>query len=575
MRKSIGAKVLGVLSILCAIFVFAIISNIIALGIINDYNDMALNVYMQAAKTMIGLEKSCEQVQLYSELCYYNQTKDNTENIENLDAALTKLLNDTKTLSEICSKTGNDEVIAAYDSYVVQLNGYISTGMSIKNAISEGDYETLGLKMGSFRHGIYSLRDAGDEYDKVISDQIVVLEKHSSNRIQGTNLFNYTLIIVYIIIILTALIVVRKTITGPAKASGRLLRDIVDKIDREEGDLTERIPVKSKDEIGQMAGGINSFMERLQAVMRKLKDESEKMMISADAVTREVNESNEHAGSVSAAMEEMSASMEEISATLGQIAEGSNNVMGEVEAANTRVRDGVGIVKEIKSQAEQIYKETIEGKEDTSRIVVGIRDELRKALQESRSVDKINELIDEILNITSQTNLLSLNASIEAARAGEAGKGFAVVADEIRVLADSSAQTAGNIQNISNLVIAAVDKLSKNAEDMLRFIDEKVMSDYDGFVKVVEQYEKSADNVNSIFTEVADSTDDINNTIKLMNTSINDIAIAVDDSASAVTSVAENAVGLVDAIAQIRQETENNQEISTELSNEVSRFKNV
>ena len=200
-----------------------------------------------------------------------------------------------------------------------------------------------------------------------------------------------------------------------------------------------------------------------------------------------------------------------------------------------------------------MHQNTIAGKDLTSSKIIEIRGMLNEALEESRSVEKIKQLTGEILDITSQTNLLSLNASIEAARAGEAGKGFAVVADEIRALADSSANTANNIQNISNLVISAVEKLAGNAETMLQFVDEKVLQDYDEFVVVVEKYEHDADSMNNLIGDFSKNTGEIRDTISAMTTGLNDISVAVDESAKGVTNVAESAVSLVASMAQIQQ----------------------
>ena len=124
---------------------------------------------------------------------------------------------------------------------------------------------------------------------------------------------------------------------------------------------------------------------------------------------------------------------------------------------------------------------------------------MQEALENSKSVEKVAQLTEEILNISSQTNLLTLNASIEAARAGEAGKGFAVVADEIRQLADSSRETANNIQSINEMVIRAVQGLMKSSEEIIAYINKTILPDYESFVKSGQQYsEDAAMNVDSL-----------------------------------------------------------------------------
>lgn len=397
----------------------------------------------------------------------------------------------------------------------------------------------------------------------------------SGIQIQGTIIFDMAASVLFVILLVITVRVVASTVVKPAKASGKALRVITDKLNSGEGDLTERVPVKTKDEVGQMASGINSFMDQLQKIMKKLKTESENMEQSAQIINNQIMESNESASNVSAATEEMAASMEEISATLGQLSTGSANVLSEIQSMDNNVQDGVGLVQDIKERATKMQRTTIEGKEKTGRTIMQIREALQDALEESRSAQKINEMTQEILNITSQTNLLSLNASIEAARAGEAGRGFAVVAGEIRGLADSSAETANNIQTISALVTNAVEKLARNAEEMLRFVDEEIMKDYDNFVEVVEQYKQDADSVDVILNGVAANTSDISQTIDSMNTGINDISTAVEENSKGISSLADSAVSLVEAMSEIQKETEHTQQVSQNLNDEVNRFRRV
>ena len=274
-------------------------------------------------------------------------------------------------------------------------------------------------------------------------------------------------------------------------------------------------------------------------------------------------------------MEQLAASMQEVSATLEQIVAGSEGIYEKVKAMAAKAENGASLVEEIKDKAQTIRKSTVESKTAASNMIVGIRSMLEESVEESRSVGRINELTGEILDIAKQTNLLALNASIEAARAGDSGKGFAVVADEIRMLADNSRDTANNIQNISNMVTDAVEKLSQNAEDMLSFIDENIMKDYDDFEAVSNYYHDDAESVNEILSEFASNTSEMESIMQQINSGIGNISCTVDESAKGVANAAHSAGTLVEAMAHIQEETENNQNISRELRGEVERFKRV
>lgn len=479
------------------------------------------------------------------------------------------------TMRLLCEQEGDEELTSWVNDYGREAQVIEDKTIEIGACFLAGDVEKASALSGEIRPQSLVLADVEEKFDTLLAErsQAAVTDTIGSMRsYTGTVLL---FLAIFLVVMVIASVFSITHIALPASSAGTQLEDIISKIHNNEGDLTKRIQIQSKNEVGQLVDGINNFIEQLQGIMNIIKTQSEHMDELTSKIGANVQDSNESAGNISATMEQMSASMEEIAATIGQIAEGSDTVLREVQNMNSSVDNGVELVQKIKNRAGRMHQNTIAGKDRTSSKIIEIWEMLNEALEESRSVEKIKQLTGEILDITSQTNLLSLNASIEAARAGEAGKGFAVVADEIRALADSSANTANNIQNISNLVIGAVEKLAGNAETMLQFVDEKVLQDYDEFVVVVEKYERDADSMNSLIENFSQNTGEIHETISAMTSGLNDISVAVDESAKGVTNVAESAVSLVASMSQIQQQSISNQEISEQLSNEVGRFKHV
>ena len=371
------------------------------------------------------------------------------------------------------------------------------------------------------------------------------------------------------------LILILMGVVSPVKTVSAQLRDMISKIEKGQGDLTVRVAVKSKDEIGQLAEGINSYIETLQGIIGRITINSNRIDEIVGAVSSSVATANGSSIDISAVMEELSAAMEEMSATVMQINENATYVRGEVVGLTSASNELVGYTVDMRGRAAELESTAIQNKEYTSEMITNILSTFKQAIEDSKSVDRVNDLTGEILSISSQTNLLALNASIEAARAGEAGKGFAVVADEIRKLADASKEAAHNIQTINNVVIIAVKELIKNSNELVDYINESILPDYDKFVDSGRQYNADSVHVNEVVDQFNSMAENLNVLIQNISEAITGISAAVEESANGVSDAAMNTGELVKEINYISSEMESNSEVASELKNEASIFVNL
>ncbi len=229
--------------------------------------------------------------------------------------------------------------------------------------------------------------------------------------------------------------------------------------------------------------------------------------------------------------------------------------------------------KESSIRAYESEKTASEGRRSTNSMVDGIRSAMKESIENSKQVDRIANLTEDILGIASQTNLLALNASIEAARAGEVGKGFAVVAEEIRILAGRSRTIANDIQEISLNVIKAVGRLSSDAGAMLEFVDATVLKDYDQFVEIARYYKKDLDYLEKILDTFAVQAEEVKGNTADLKEGMGGIATAVEESARGIVMAADAASELVDNLASIQAEMTDNHRIANELRQEVNKFR--
>ena len=374
--------------------------------------------------------------------------------------------------------------------------------------------------------------------------------------------------------LIVAFLISTRKVVNPIVKTNKELKEISALINDNNGDLTKRVNVKSSDEIGQLAQGINQFLDILQNTIGKIVEGSKNLDNMINSVGENVTVSNDNAQDVSSAMEELSATMQEIAATIQTVNDNTESVGKNVVDIADKTGQINNYSQDMRERADSLAKSADENKRTTDEMLGNIVGTLKKAIEDSKSVERVNELTGEILNISSQTNLLALNASIEAARAGEAGKGFAVVADEIRQLADSSRDTANNIQAINEHVTSAVYQLIDNSNKIIKYIEETILADYDSFVQAGAQYNEDACYISETMQEFAEKTKKLKELMKNTVESIEGISSGVEQSANAVTSSAVSTSQLVEQMNSIDKEMSESRNTVGELKAQTDVFKN-
>lgn len=518
-------------------------------GIYEDYLDISMNVYAHVnaklVRTMLTRQKDVEERR----------------------AQMWESMNTYETM------INSDEVREIYDSLRNRLESFDTYVDTILAASLEGEKETANSQIAN---NLGMLNNVIDRNMNSLLEFSAADLDNSKTFLQSKADESYVLIVVVIALLIVAaalvVLIARRIIVRPIQQIAQVINRMIENIHNKKGNLNERVPVLTNDEIADLARGVNQFLDILQDVIGGVISCSDEIHRQQLNVNNVVEETNQNANDTSATMEELAASMEEMSATVGYVNENTREAEASVSEMVERAVNGTKFAQEIKNRAEELQKLAQDSSATADRMIREFDVTLNASIEDSKQIEKISNLTGDILSIASKTNLLALNASIEAARAGEAGRGFAVVADEIRQLADNSKQTAGNIQQISEGVVAAVMTLADNARKLVDFINERVMPDYEILERTGGQYLDDANTVDQIMGEMRVSMEKIGSMMQTVTESNDNITSNVRESAQGVGGVVNNTAALADNMKGIIEALDQVSDVVNSLSEQTACF---
>ena len=472
-----------------------------------------------------------------------------TTNSVTMDTLSEKILQDIADMEQQIEEFGallseGDERKEALDSASAELAKYRKTVESLLVTSAENKtqaYVSATSNLPMFNEHIENYMNRMLEITAQEMEQAQGQMEQSAARVPGIISVASIALLVVVIVIMLGL---RLWVIGPVKKATKQVDELVEGIRCNKGDITKRIHVGSRDEVGRLAIAINDLVAQMQIIIR--------------AITEGCGQMEEKQADIISNVEKVNATADHTMQNLGIMSEGMQLVTGAIDGVqqDTGVLDhtvenmlevaqnGRDYAADIKEKAGKMKATAVESKQEATVVMKEIDTAMTESIANSRQIHKITELTEEILGIAGTTNLLALNASIEAARAGEAGRGFAVVAEEIRKLADSSRESANNIQEISNRVVESVEELSENATRLLEFMNTRVMKDYDALEDTGSNYHEAADHVDEMMNEFGQKIDELLSVLQNVNTANTQMEATVGDSTEKLSAVEKNNQGL-------------------------------
>ena len=553
--------------------IFSIISNVMSVSNIRNVNRSAVQISEVSLKNVSGLAEIQRQIQDIHNLGLshiiavdLDSMIQLVEKIRSQEDILEKDLESYKTYVTPDTQKEYNDIKKNYEELKYECANVMAFSAAGKN---EDAYELANGKISKCADAIESDIES---IKKIVNQDADAQRQKLTSAYHSSIGTSIVTILISIAALFSAMVAVLRWVIHPLANTNREMNEIISGIDNRQGDLTRRVTITNNKEVASVGGGINAFMAKLQEIFRMISSNSRELEGVVNEVRESVQTSNGSVSDLSALTEELSATMQDISDNASRINENTESVAGEVKSIAEKTIEINQYTKEMKEHAEAMEHAARENMDTTGAKVNDIVSVLSQAIEDSNSVNQVDNLTNDILNIASQTNLLALNASIEAARAGDAGKGFAVVASEISQLAAASQEAANNIQSINAIVITAVHNLADNANGLVEYMNEKILPEFQKFVESGGAYHDKATFIEGVMADFEAKTDSLQNSMDEIANSVNTISHAIEEGVSGVVSAADSTQVLVSDMDKISKKMDENFAIAEGLKKETSVF---